>query len=643
MRNVQLGQLAPTSALAPAPAAAAPEEEGGFSVDPLRLIGGVKLRRRWILIGAGVGLALGLVGGYFKAKTRWEVSLQIMKRDTPTSFSIGTDGNPYHPREFTASTVESAAASRTVLENVAAKSQPHVTADFLGQCVKVEEEKKTDFITLTISGYHSAQATVDLANLWAQSVVEFPKDVTTAESREIHEALQGQLVRNEAELKRLDQEALEAPREEVQLDAYIHSQGDIEMKIDSDKIQIQSLDSEIETLRGQLVLQSPLADDLRQAQADLEQYSARYTEQNPLIIEKREKIESIQAEMKAETNADQSDLSKFAGTDVGNHLYMRIVELENDREALTQEVDSMSQLREKSLAASDTDYGLTDILRQKSTLETAQTLLLNRLQEMSLFEENAQEMYLVLAPATLDEVVTRPKPLKVAIFGIAGLILGFGFAGFLALVAEFRDKRLRTLTEAEKALKTTPFITIPSKTAKSPVPDVAAKLWLRWTRERDRDRTGRGIWAPFPHEQEEEFWKILLGEARRFIPSLLVIDCGARPCATLEALPRMADGAPSIAGLRWDVEHFTHAEMREAFASIETHRAAGREIWLRFDGPVQEPASGLARAIGAHPLMLVALDTQPADFWREQAELLRESVGELCGVVLFNASPVFSS
>src|SRR5580704_15208916 len=129
-----------------------------MSVDPLRLLGGLKLRRRWVTCGAAAGLTLGLLFGMFKAKTRWEVSLQVMKRDTPTSFQIGTDGNPYHPREFTASTLESAATSHTVLERVAEKSKPSITAEFLKQCVKVAEEKKTDFITLTMSGYYSAQA-----------------------------------------------------------------------------------------------------------------------------------------------------------------------------------------------------------------------------------------------------------------------------------------------------------------------------------------------------------------------------------------------------------------------------------------------------------------------------------------------------
>jgi capsular polysaccharide biosynthesis protein len=616
-----------------------------MSVDPKRLLGGVKSRRMWLLIGACSGLALGLLFGIFKAKTRWEVSLQIMKRDTPTSFSIGTDGNPYHPREFTASTLESAAASRTVLEQVAQKSKPAVTAEFLKQCVVVTEEKKTDFITLTISGYNSAKATADLANLWAQAVVNFPKDVTSAESREIRDALQGQLVRNQVELKRLDQQTVEAPREEVQLDTYMKSQGDIELKVDSTKIDIDSLDSEIATLRGELIQQSPLADALKQAKEDLEQARARYTDQNTLVIEKQEKIASVEQQMKADTNAAQTDLSKFAGTEVGNHLYMRIVELENQREALRRQNEEMSKLREQSLAASDDEYGLTDLLRKKDTLETAQTLLLNRLQEMSLFEQNAQEMYLVLAPASVDEVTVKPKSLKVTVYCIAGLIFGAGCAGMLALLRELLDPRTRTAAEAAKATGSAAFISIPRDCARTAKSELGAKLWLRWNRERDRDRIARAIWTPVNHEREEDFWQLILIEARRFVPSLLIIDCGIHPSQELAALPPVVDGpaAPGVCTLRWNIESFTHAEMRDSYATVERHRAAGREVWLRFDGRIQEPATSLARAVGAHPLMLLPLDTETGKFWKEQVDLMRESVGDLCGTVLLNTAPVFAS
>jgi capsular polysaccharide biosynthesis protein len=645
MRDVQPSPFLAASVPLAASAAGNPELPTGPSLDPHRLLGALRLRRSWIIRGALIGAVLGLVFGIFRAQTRWEVTVQLIKRDTPTSFSIGTDGNPYRPREFTVATLVTAATSHTVLERVAAKSKPPVSADLLRYCVKVEEEKKTDFLTLTVSGYNSAQATADLANLWAQEVVNFPKDVQAAESREIREALNAQLVRNQTELKRLDQQSLEVPREEVQLDTYLHSQGDIELKIDSTRIEVESLDSEIATLRSQLILQSPLADTLREAKSDLEQAMARYTEENPLVIEKRQKIASIEKQMADDTKAAQSDLSKFAGTEVGNHLYMRIVELENQSEALKRQNEELSKLRAKSLSTSDQEFGLPDILRQKETLETAQTLLLNRLQEMSLFEQNAQEMYLVLAPATVDQVTAKGKPFKVTIYSIAALILGAGIAAGLVLLFEVLDSRLRTSGEAAKLTGVPIFASIPRYCAPDLKPEIAARLWLRWNRDRGRDRAGRAIWAPVQDAYEDDFWNLILDEARRFASSLLIVDCGKLPSDALAALPRPGEGAHGavIFGERWNVEDFDHVRMSEALDAIEKHRKAGREVWLRFDGAVQEPDSTLARAVGSHPLVLIALDTESAAFWRDQVELLRESVGNLSGVVLLNELPVFAS
>jgi hypothetical protein len=303
----------------------------------------------------------------------------------------------------------------------------------------------------------------------------------------------------------------------------------------------------------------------------------------------------------------------------------------------------MSKLREKSLEASDEEYGLTDLLRKKQTLETAQVLLLSRLQEMTLFEQNAQEMYLVLAPATANEVAARGKPLKVTIFSLAGLFAGAGCSVGLALIAELLNPKLRTPGEAAKAAGCTAFITVSKDCPAEPKPELASKLWLRWSRERDRDGAARCVWAPVNHPQEEEFWQLLVAEARRFIPSLLIVDCGSEPRATLAGLPGISENPSApLAGLAWNIAAFTHAELREALDAIGHFRAAGREVWLRLDGPVQEPASGLARAVGAHPLVILALDAQPPRFWREHFELLRESVGEPCGTALLNALPEFS-
>ncbi|SRR5579862_537804 len=608
-------------------------------VDPLRLLGGLRLRLRWVMLGACAGLGLGLALGICKAKTRYEVSIQLLERDSPTSFQVGTDGHPYLPREFTSSTLASAATSLSVLQRVAERAKPAVGVGLLKISCKVAEEKKTDFLTLTLSAYTSAQATADLINIWAEEVVNFPKEMQARESREICDALEGQLARNQAELESLDQKSLSAPREEVQIDTYRHSQGEVEMKYESARIDLESTDSQLETLRNALLQQSPLAAALREARTDLEQLRSRYTEENPLVLEKRDKVAALEEQIKKDSAGASNDLSKFAGTEVGNHLYMKIVELQNEREAIKRRMDDLTQLRKASQETPGA-YGLTELARKKQTLETAQILLLNRLQEMRLFEQNAQGMYRILAPATADEVAHKGKLLKVAIFTLAGVFAGVAGAVSAAVLMELLDARLRTTNEATKAFGAPALVSIPVDCASAKKMELGAKLWLRWIR--DRSDAGRVVWSPVKDADEEEFWSILLAEAVKFSPSLLIVDCGAAPSPSLAALPRISGGsAPAVASERWTVDQFNHAEMQRACAELERYRARGREVWLRFTGEVQEPASTLARAAGGRPLVLVALHSQTMRFWREQAELLRHSVGELCGIVPLKEWPAF--
>ncbi len=80
------------------------------------------------------------------------------------------------------------------------------------------------------------------------------------------------------------------------------------------------------------------------------------------------------------------------------------------------------------------------------------------------------------------------------------------------------------------------------------------------------------------------------------------------------------------------------SQVRDLQCFIESRLTEGMEVWLRLDGPVQEPAIGLVRATGASPLLLASLhDGTTGAFLKEQAGLLR-SVGLVpCGVAAVNA------
>ena len=81
--------------------------------------------------------------------------------------------------------------------------------DVLKNSVKVTEDKQTDFIMLTLSGYQSPGATVELAKLWSEEVINFTREMQSQESREIRKVIQTQLDNNQAELQRIEGQIVE--------------------------------------------------------------------------------------------------------------------------------------------------------------------------------------------------------------------------------------------------------------------------------------------------------------------------------------------------------------------------------------------------------------------------------------------------
>ena len=195
------------------------EPETGLPLDPMRFLGGLWKRRRWIVIGIAAGAVLGLGFGLLKAKTRYMATVQLIKRDLPSSFRINDTGEAFRPRQLSGGTLVGAAASANVLQRVALKATPPVSVGELESSIEVKEQRNTDFVFLTLSGFTSAAATVDLANLWANEAVQFTRELQSQESKEMRQFLQQEVDSTDSELKKLNEQILEFSRRENLVDA----------------------------------------------------------------------------------------------------------------------------------------------------------------------------------------------------------------------------------------------------------------------------------------------------------------------------------------------------------------------------------------------------------------------------------------
>ena len=612
--------------------------------DPQRFLGALRRHRHWLWRGAVAGLTLAVGVGFLKAKTRYEVSLELIKRYTQPTFQFGINGEPYKPRVFTASTLASAARSPNVLERVARRFGHGVSADLLKTSILVKEDRVTDFVTLTLSGYQSPAATVELAKVWTDEVVSFTGEMQSQDSRAIRLVLQTQLAGNQRELEQLDKATMKLTGSErlmaadAQVDGYLHSQAEAETKYETARTELQSVTSKIEGVKAELQQLTPLTEELRTARAELDQFRTRYTDQNPLVIDRLEKVAALEARLKApEKPVGGTDVNSLSGTFVSNALYLRMVELENQRDAVERQ---MQELEKKRAQYQDTPVDTSQImemLQKKQTLRTAQSLLLSRLQEVRLFEENPPAFYGVFAPADIENIVTKRKALKVAVYGIGGTIGGAFCALGAVLLAGFRDPKLRTRGEAAKTLGV-PLLGALVAGGSEDSAELAGKVWARWIGNAPGGKRARAVWSPALDASENDFWRMMLGEARKLLPGLLVVDCGASPLPALAELPRITDDAGDFAMIHCPIENCSLHEARQFAEWIEVRLARGCDVWVRFAGPVQEPATTLARCLHA-PLVLVPLHRTEVGFWKEQTALFRHSAIPLCGALVLNETP----
>ena len=621
----------------PGSAGSQPEAEvpSSLPVDPLRLLAGLWKRRTGLICAMVAGVLLGAGLGLFKTQTRYKASVQLIKRDLPSSFRVGEAGEPFKPRQLSNGTLVGTASANEVLEKVAAKASVPVSQ--VRGAIEVTEQRNTDFVLLAFSGFKSPEDTAATANLWAREVVQFTRDLQSQESREIGQFLQTQVDATDAELAKIRAQVLAfTKREDIvdtdkQLTTYLQSVSAVDLKYQTARISLDTLHFKIKGIEAELRRQSPLSDKLRSAQAELEDSRSQYTDKNPLIVEKIAKIKALQEQLRQASENMQADLSSYAGTTLGNTLYLDLVQCQNEAKAMesevaaydklrTQERDKLNSIPEK--AAAFAQLGL-----RKQSLEVARNLLFSRLREAQLFEENSPGYYRIFSPATAERVETRTKASKTMLFTAGCGILFALFGVTTALGLELLDPKLRTPWEAAKVFHAPLFGSIPNA---EPSALLGSELWANWVGATRNPVLPRVVWSPHPDESEHRFWELLFGRAAMLLPALRVIDCGS------PALPPSLHKKVCIE--RVDVTRCSISDAQQLCQKIQDTCRSGVEVWIRLAGPVHEPLTTIGRC-GLPALVLVPLHVATTEFWKMQAELLAKTISQPAGVVSVGEIP----
>jgi uncharacterized protein involved in exopolysaccharide biosynthesis len=612
---------APSSAQAPA-------SSPGFELifDPFRLAGALLERHRWIIVCAAAGFLLFLAAGLVRARDKHEAMARLIKREPPSSFRAGEIGEPYKPRPLTTATLVSSALSDNVLGRVSAQADPPISLGMLRLSVTATELRGTDFLQLTARRTESAQAAADLVNLWASEIVEFSRDIQSRESREVRAYLQQQIESTDADLAKVNRQVLDFSRREnlidadKQTDVFLRQLADLDLRYETARIDLQTIEFKLKALEGELSRYSATDDRLVSARAELQDALGRYTEKNPVVQNLRAKVETLEAQAGAKSR--EPTLADYASTAIGGNLYLELIDLRARREGAQKQLEGIAALRDSSRARveelPEKIAALARLRLVQRGLETARQLLAARLREATLFSERAPGYYQIFSTATAQSVGSTPRVVKIAAYGIAGLVLGAGFGLFLVAAREIIDQRLRSPAEARKLFKA-PLLAVLEPGA-DPTPAIGS-LWVTWATPASAQDRPSVLWAPLPDEVETRLWSGLLAEAARLQPDIRTLDAGPAASPALAGAARLDPAALTLAAAR---------------AATEKHGHAG--LWVRLAGDTVEPALTLARSWRG-VVLVVPADRAPISAWQRQARLLREAGITLHGLIVTDALP----
>lgn len=659
--------IEPIKSIAPPPQPESDDddEEDGIPLpfDPFRL--GLSLIRV-LPIGALLGVILA-IGGYMVADGMFRPSYsawsQIIKVEMRDMFRTLAVGESFKPKQLSLPTMVNVMVSRAILEKVGARVNPPMTPAQLRAGLTITPERETDLITIQYGGITSPQDTVDILNIYLREVVQMTKELQTEEANEVHTYLTKQITDIDAEAKVIGDKILSFSRDEKIVDiereigAYLGELTTLNLQYETIRVQQETLDLKISSLERELAKQNPVADQLAQAKKELARLLTEYTEENPVVINHREKMKSIEAELaELVKKRAASDELQPADTPVGQALYLDIVKYRSDKETLRVQLEKLSNYREElqaklaRLPEKGVEYA--KLKARESSLEQTRDMLMARKRETDLFLENAPGLYRISTAASIEEVQTYSTTKKKLMAAGAGFGLGLLLVCFFGLVIETLDERIKTAMDLGRVTKlpVQARLGLLSKMSKGEQNSWAFKTWTQLSGQLSQQPeypTVIGLLSGEPGEGRSTWIELLSGVAtnrgnRTIIvtnrelaegesPSLALGDAIQKPESVIATL---TDNTARVhlripEGWHWNLEH------RRAWNSAlrRWNEIPGCLVFLELLPAADAESVLLAEQVT--DLFWLAVPTkQTAANTADQMQILRDSSVNLAGAIL---------
>jgi protein involved in polysaccharide export with SLBB domain/uncharacterized protein involved in exopolysaccharide biosynthesis len=429
--------------------------------NPWRVLEMLLRRWTWLVAGAALaGAAAFLIGLAFTGHT---ASVTLIRRENPNAFTAGSEWAAPHAfmsQQLSAMTLFGLMRSPDVLRRVAAAAAPPITTDKLARNVKVVPDRNPDFVTLAISGKEPKEALAAWANLYAEEVVNYTREIQSNEAGVISDFLRLKLISVENDLALINSKMLAFAEEAQVLDvdkeveAFTQQLVLVDTRFDTTRIDFETIDLRIQNLERALEQQTPSNDALQNARERLTLLRAQgYTDLHPEVERQAALVRSLEAQ--SETPMAAAAGSRMTFGTLANAIQMQLIDLRSQKEVLKRQMAEYENLktriqdRAKGLSRTAIEYA--QMKAGQKRLEDLRVTLANKQQEAQLLRENALGYYRIFSPAEPDSVNVTRRYFVISILSLVGALLGGLAAAGLAFIAEAVDNRLKTVSDVERA------------------------------------------------------------------------------------------------------------------------------------------------------------------------------------------------
>jgi protein involved in polysaccharide export with SLBB domain/capsular polysaccharide biosynthesis protein len=361
----------------------------------------------WFLIGAILCSAGFYVLASKLIRPKFTATAQLLRYETPGVIEFFKQDAP-----MSSDTFAGLIRAPELLRKVGEKAVPPIPPEAFAKQIKVDADSESDLVTVSLAANTPLQA-VELLNTYLNDSVQYLRELQAQQIRKVSSAY----LSKQVEKLNQDIAGLEDKFRSLSVPAQITN------KVAQIGGQMNQLGHALNGAPHDSPILATEREQLSQALRDLNILLLKDTDIHPAVIQKKEEIQALKAQMAAD--ATNTMLSSPEG------LVPPAVQ------------------QGPPLANPEADIVRTKLL----SWEENSVQLLNKQREAELYVANPPGVAQVFAPATLQSTRSNHRRFKIAAATVVGALLGIAGSLVLVLFTEFIDTRLKTADDVRRVTK----------------------------------------------------------------------------------------------------------------------------------------------------------------------------------------------